>query len=119
MQGDTVTFADCQAMVEDLGVGLGATTITKTGGGHAIYPYNQALVTAAGRSLGLSRGPKEEPNDLAKVGGTQQQGGKDTRGGNPTRPPAQGIAQCLPDCLTDESSLLGLSFALTSFLSPS
>jgi len=45
IQGDTVTFADWQAMVNELGASLGATTITKTDSGHNIYLYNPALVT--------------------------------------------------------------------------
>jgi pimeloyl-ACP methyl ester carboxylesterase len=45
IQGETVTFADWQAMVNKLGASLGAKTITKTDSGHGIYLYNPALVT--------------------------------------------------------------------------
>ena len=45
MQGEHTTFADWQAMVNQLGVDLDATTITATDSGHGIYLYNPALVT--------------------------------------------------------------------------
>jgi hypothetical protein len=44
LQGEHTTFADWQAMVNQLGVNLGATTITKTDSGHNIYLYNPKLV---------------------------------------------------------------------------
>ena len=45
LQGQHTTFADWQAMVNKLGVNLGAKTITKTNSGHNIYLYNPTLVT--------------------------------------------------------------------------
>jgi pimeloyl-ACP methyl ester carboxylesterase len=44
LQGEHTTFADWLAMVEQLGVDLGAKTITKTDSGHDIYLYNPKLV---------------------------------------------------------------------------
>ena len=44
LQGEHTTFADWQAMVNQLGVNLGAKTITKTDSGHNIYLYNPKLV---------------------------------------------------------------------------
>jgi len=47
LQGEHLTFADWVAMVNRLGVNLGAKTITKTGSGHNIYLYNPKLVSDA------------------------------------------------------------------------
>jgi pimeloyl-ACP methyl ester carboxylesterase len=44
LQGEHTTFADWLAMVNELGVNLGATTITETNSGHNIYLYNPQLV---------------------------------------------------------------------------
>jgi pimeloyl-ACP methyl ester carboxylesterase len=44
LQGEHTTFADWVAMVNQLGVNLGAKTITKTDSGHNIYLYNPQLV---------------------------------------------------------------------------
>ena len=44
LQGEHTTFADWVAMVDELGVELGAKTVTKTDSGHNIYLYNPQLV---------------------------------------------------------------------------
>jgi pimeloyl-ACP methyl ester carboxylesterase len=44
LQGEHTTFADWVAMVEQLGIALGAKTITDTDSGHNIYMYNPKLV---------------------------------------------------------------------------
>jgi pimeloyl-ACP methyl ester carboxylesterase len=45
LQGEHTTFADWVAMVNQLGVELGAKTITRTNSGHNIYLYDPTLVT--------------------------------------------------------------------------
>ncbi len=45
----------------------------------------------------------EEPVDLAKVGGPQQQGDEDALGGHPADPPALGITQRLPGPVLQEA----------------
>jgi pimeloyl-ACP methyl ester carboxylesterase len=44
LQGEHTTYADWVAMVEQLGIALGAKTITDTDSGHNIYMYNPELV---------------------------------------------------------------------------
>lgn len=44
LQGEHTTFADWVAMVKQLGVNLGAKTITETNSGHNIYLYSPRLV---------------------------------------------------------------------------
>jgi len=51
LQGEHTTFADWVAMVNQLGVNLGATTITTTHSGHNIYLYNPTLVTDSIREI--------------------------------------------------------------------
>jgi pimeloyl-ACP methyl ester carboxylesterase len=51
LQGEHTTFADWVAMVNKLGVNLGAKTITKTNSGHNIYLYNPTLVIDAIREV--------------------------------------------------------------------